>query len=89
MPMHCSTGKKNQVYLNPKELEEGRRRTAMEVAYVTAAQTDKLNVTPARRLLSENRQTSKWEKPAPGEIKLNSDGALISSALMAMEAGGS
>lgn len=52
----------------------------LEVAYVTAVQTDKLNGAPARCLLSEKRQASRWEKPAPGEIKLNSDGAFFNSS---------
>ena len=54
--------------------EEGRRRTAAEMAYITAFHTDLMLKTDSR-LLSENRQKRRWQKPRTGELKLNIDGA--------------
>lgn len=60
--------------------EEGRRRTAMEIVYVTAAQTEKTNKQMTARLLSDSRQISQCCRPGQGEAKINSDGAFFSSS---------
>jgi hypothetical protein len=54
--------------------EEGRRRTASDLAYVAAFHAD-LAVKNDGQLLSEYRQRSHWQKPKTGELKLNTDGA--------------
>jgi hypothetical protein len=59
--------------------EEGRRRTAAEVAYITAAQADRFQKTEGRGVLSDLCQSSRWRKPEPGVLKMNSDGAFDSS----------
>ena len=46
-----------------KKREEGRRRTAQEVVYITAAMADRLKQQPVRSLLSDSRQAKQWEKP--------------------------
>jgi hypothetical protein len=55
--------------------EQGPRRSAAEIAYVTAAQTDWIQQTEGRGVLPEFRQTHGWRNPEPGVLKLNSDGA--------------
>jgi hypothetical protein len=60
-----------------KYREEGRRRFAVEVVFVTAALTDRFQEKGkgAQPLLSESRHTMRWIKPQYGEFKVNSDGA--------------
>jgi hypothetical protein len=60
-----------------KKREEGRRRTAQEVAYITAAMADRLKQQPVRSLLSDSRQAKQWEKPCSGVLKINSDGSFF------------
>jgi len=55
--------------------EEGRRRPALEVAYVTAALAAKFQATGAQSLLPDFRQNPKWTKPQQGNFKVNPDGA--------------
>ena len=59
--------------------EEGRRRTAAEVAYITAAQADRFQKNERRGVLSDLCQSSRWRKHEPGVLKMNSDGAFDSS----------
>jgi len=64
--------------------EEERRRTAVEVAYVTAALTDRFQKEKAA-LLSESRQSLRWRKPEHGVFKV-ADGAFdCKSASQAVE----
>ena len=49
--------------------EEGRRRTAVEVAYVVAALTDRFQTSASKGLLSESRQTHHWSKPQRGKLR--------------------
>lgn len=46
--------------------EEGRRRTAVEVAYITAALADRFEKKENIALLSESRQLSRWCRPEQG-----------------------
>ena len=55
--------------------EEGRRKSAAEIACITAAQADGIQQTEGRGVLPEFRQTHRWRNPEPGVLKLNSDGA--------------
>lgn len=57
--------------------EEGRRRTAVELAYIAAIQADSVSKTESR-LLPDFRQRQSWRKPMEGELKLNTDGAFDS-----------
>jgi ribonuclease HI len=64
--------------------EEGRRRTAGEVAYLTALLTDRFQAKEAKRLLPDFRQAQssqaqKWRKPNSGHFKVNTDGAYDSN----------
>lgn len=59
--------------------EEGRRRLAAEIAYLTAFLTDRFQQREINPVLSEIRQSRNWSRPALGELKLNSDGAFHSS----------
>jgi hypothetical protein len=43
--------------------EEGRRRTACEIAYVTAALMDRFQTKPKPCLLSDFRQAQCWKRP--------------------------
>jgi hypothetical protein len=59
--------------------EEGRRRTATEVAYVTAAMADRFQANKTTTLLLPNSgQIHKWRRPDLGVFKTNSDGAFDS-----------
>jgi hypothetical protein len=55
--------------------EEGKRRTAANIAYVTTMLTDRFQTKQKHRLLSDSRQVQHWKKPRQGEFKINSDGA--------------
>ena len=55
--------------------EEGKRRSALEVAYVTAALADKFQDMGGQSLLPDFRHSPKWAKPQQGDFKVNSDGA--------------
>jgi len=59
--------------------EEGRRRSALEVAYVTAALADRVQTKGTQTPLSDFRQCLKWDKPQQGVLKVNSDGAYDSA----------
>lgn len=58
--------------------EEGRRKTAVEVANIAAAMADRFQKQPNIAPLSENRQLPKRTKPQPGVFKINSNGAFDS-----------
>jgi hypothetical protein len=58
--------------------EEGRR-SALEVAYVTAALADRIQTKGTQTPLSDFRQCLKWDKPQQGVLKVNSDGAYDSA----------
>ena len=51
--------------------EEGRR-TVAEIAYITSAQADWTQLSETKGALSDFRQASRWRKPEPGVLKLNS-----------------
>lgn len=58
--------------------EEGTRRSAMEVAFITALQADKFQTTRSSALNQEGsvpeiHQTHRWLKPAKEVLKINSD----------------
>jgi len=55
--------------------EEVVRRSAMEVAYITALQADKFQKTDRERVVPEISQSLRWSKPPEGVLKINSDGA--------------
>lgn len=55
--------------------EEGKRRNAAEIAYITAALSDKFKANKTTGLLSDFRQVLSWKKQHQGELKINSDGA--------------
>lgn len=57
---------------------EGRRRTATEVAYVTAAMADRFQANKTTTLLPDSGQIHKWRRPELGVFKTNSDGAFDS-----------
>lgn len=61
--------------LDQRWREEGRWRTAGEVAHLTAFLTDRFQTKGAHCLLSETRQAQKWQKPQSGQFKVNTDGA--------------
>lgn len=52
----------------------------MEIAYIAAAMSDRLQNKERHGLLSENRQVQTWKKPRHGEFKINSDGAFDPSS---------
>jgi ribonuclease HI len=54
--------------------EEGRRRTAANLAYIAEFHADLASKTDGR-LLSDFRQRTQWQRPRAGELKLNTDGA--------------
>lgn len=57
------------------EKEEGRRRrSVVELAYIAAFQADTAKK-PERSLLSDSSQHHRWQRPAEGVLKLNTDGA--------------
>ena len=58
--------------------EEGKRRSASEIAYIVAFQADAFLKTRPEKLLSENGQRKTWQKPPVGFLKLNSDGSFFS-----------
>ena len=60
--------------------EEGRRKTAREVAYLTAALSDRFQQQTNKALLSETRQVQGWSRLNPCVFKINSDGAFDSKS---------
>lgn len=55
--------------------EEGRSRSAVEIAIIISSYSESFLKPATNRLLSENRQSARWVKTGVGQLKLNSDGA--------------
>jgi len=55
--------------------QEGRRRTASEIAYISASLAEQFQKTEGDGVLSDRRQKQRWRRLQANTLKLNTDGS--------------